>query len=381
MGVKMVQLFNMLGRSPQQSHRAATNLELFFDLVFVVAIAQAAAQLHHGFVEQHFAHATQNYLLVFFSIWWAWMCFSWFASAFDNDDTIYRLLTFSQMVGVLLLAAGIPDAFNQHDWTLGILGFVLMRISLVLLWLRVYFSAQPQNPLRSMAIKQVIGITLCQIGWVLLLLLHGSIGWFVLLILCEVLVPVWAKQKMTPWHAGHIAERYGLLTLIVLGESVLSLSLAVAALDDRPVLFSHLSLMIGSGLVILFSMWWLYFFKPAHELLERSDRQVFAWGYGHYLIFASAAAVGAALAAEVDVLTRNTGMGSVQQGLILGVPLTLFLFGHWYCHERCRLQHGAQHAVYLTSLGLILAVCWLPSSSVWIAAILVGLVIWRERVG
>jgi len=128
-------------------------------------------------------------------------------------------------------------------------------------------------------------------------------------------------------------------------------------------------------------MWWLYFFKPAHELLERSDRQVFAWGYGHYLIFAAAAAVGAALAAEVDVLTRNTGMGNVQQGLILGVPLTLFLFGHWYCHERCRLQHGAQYAVYLASLGLILAVCWLPSSSVWIAAILVGLVIWRERVG
>lgn len=377
----MAQLFSMSGRSPQQSHRAATNLELFFDLVFVVAIAQAAAQLHHGFVEQHFLHATQSYLLVFFSIWWAWMCFSWFASAFDTDDAIYRLLTFSQMVGVLLLAAGIPAAFNQHDWTLGVLGFVLMRISLALLWLRVYFSVPAQDPIRTMAIRQVIGIILCQIGWVLVLLWHAPLPFFVLLILCELSVPVLAKQKMTPWHAGHIAERYGLLTLIVLGESVLGLSLAVAALEDMPRLLSGLSLMIGSGLVILFSMWWLYFFKPAHELLERSDRQVFAWGYGHYVIFAAAAAVGAALAAEVDVLTHKASMGNLQQGLMLGVPLVLFLFGHWYCHERCRLQQMAQHVLYLASLVLILAMCWLPATSVWIALILVGLVIWRERVG
>lgn len=76
----------MLARSPQESHRVASTLELLFDLVFVVAISAAAAQLHHALANGHAAHGVVSYMMVFVSIWWAWMNFSWFASAFDNDD-------------------------------------------------------------------------------------------------------------------------------------------------------------------------------------------------------------------------------------------------------------------------------------------------------
>ena len=78
-------------RSPAESHRTATPLELFFDLWFVVAVAQAANSLHHALADGHAADGVVGYPLVFFAIWWAWMNFTWFASAYDNDDVLYRL--------------------------------------------------------------------------------------------------------------------------------------------------------------------------------------------------------------------------------------------------------------------------------------------------
>jgi len=85
--------------------RAAAPLELFFDLCFVAAVAQAASHLHHDLSQGHLAHALGNYLWVFFAIWWAWMNFTWFASVYDNDDDLYRLLTLVQIAGALVMAA------------------------------------------------------------------------------------------------------------------------------------------------------------------------------------------------------------------------------------------------------------------------------------
>ncbi len=71
-----------------------------------------ADQLHHAIAEDHVADGVVGYLLVFFAIWWAWMNVTWFASAYDTDDVAYRLLTFVQIAGVLVLAAGVPRAFD-----------------------------------------------------------------------------------------------------------------------------------------------------------------------------------------------------------------------------------------------------------------------------
>ena len=84
-------------RSPHEPHRVATPLELFFDLVFVVAIAQAASGLHHAMAKATRAQGLTGYLMVFFAIWWAWMDFTWFASAYDCDDLPYRLTVFVQI--------------------------------------------------------------------------------------------------------------------------------------------------------------------------------------------------------------------------------------------------------------------------------------------
>jgi low temperature requirement protein LtrA len=93
-------------RSPGETHRTATPLELFFDLVFVVAVAQAASALHHGIAEGHAGESVLSYGIVFLAIWWAWMNFTWFATSYDNGDVPYRLLVFVQMTGALIMASG-----------------------------------------------------------------------------------------------------------------------------------------------------------------------------------------------------------------------------------------------------------------------------------
>ncbi len=91
----------MLARDPpDEPHRAASSLELLFDLVFVVAVSQSSGALHHLWEEQHFASGIAAYAMVFFfAIFNAWMNFTWFASAYDTDDWLYRLTVFVQMAG------------------------------------------------------------------------------------------------------------------------------------------------------------------------------------------------------------------------------------------------------------------------------------------
>src|SRR6187200_1451582 len=86
----------MSGRDPDEEHRAATPLELFFDLCFVVAVAAAANQLHHGMIDHPGLLPVRGFALAFFGVWWAWLNFTWFASAFDTDDPPYRFVTLVQ---------------------------------------------------------------------------------------------------------------------------------------------------------------------------------------------------------------------------------------------------------------------------------------------
>ncbi len=92
-------------RAPDEEHRASTPLELFFDLTFVVAVGRAAAALDHELLAGHVRDGLTGFVLMFFAVWWAWMNFTWFASAHDSDDVPHRLLTLVQMAGVLVLSA------------------------------------------------------------------------------------------------------------------------------------------------------------------------------------------------------------------------------------------------------------------------------------
>jgi low temperature requirement protein LtrA len=147
-------------RDSQEHHRAATPLELFFDLVSVIAIAAAAVGLHHAIAEAHAVQGIITFLMAFFTIWWAWMNYTWFASAYDNDDTVFRLLTILIMSGSLTMAAGIDALFKSGDLTMVVIGYVIMRIGMIALWLR----AANNHPLRrATAFTYILGIGIAQV--------------------------------------------------------------------------------------------------------------------------------------------------------------------------------------------------------------------------
>ena len=102
-------------RDPSEPRRTATPLELFFDLISVIAISAAAAGLHHAIADGHAVQGMIRFVLAFFAIWWAWMNYTWFASAYDNGDTLFRLLTMVIMAGALTMAAGISLLFDRLD--------------------------------------------------------------------------------------------------------------------------------------------------------------------------------------------------------------------------------------------------------------------------
>ncbi|MBQ1116004.1 low temperature requirement protein A [Streptomyces sp. C3-3] len=368
----------MPGRDPGEPHRAATSLELLFDLCFVIAVAQASRSLHEALTDGEYATGVLRFALVFFTIWWAWMNFTWFASAYDPDDVPYRLTVLVQITGSLVLAAGVPRAFEEGDLRVITIGYVVLRTALAALWLRAAWSDPARRPT---TLRFAIGVTACQIGWVGLLGLPAAarLPGIVVLIIAEVSVPVWAQSAgMTPWHPRHIAERYELFTLIVLGESIAAATVAVRGAFDQHHGTGSLYAVAAGGLFMAYAMWWLYFSRSAHTLLattHRAHRRRFTWAYGHYLIFASATAEGAGLAAYADHVTRGTDASSLAAGAAVTVPAAVFLITVWAVHLRPHQRTVADGIPYpVAAVGVLLA-AFFPAPALAAGALLAGLAV------
>jgi low temperature requirement protein LtrA len=373
----------LTGRDPQEIGRTSTPLELLFDLTFVVAIAQVSSELHHGLLSGDIGQTIFRYVFVFGAIWWAWMGFSWFASGFDTDDVFYRVMVFVQMTGALVLAAGVPRAFEQNDWLLVLLGYVIMRLAFVVQWLRV---ARDAPECRPGALRYAGGFGILQSLWVILILWSPS--WFVLgfmaLFALELIVPIWAERAShIPFHPEHIAERYGLFTIIVLGEAILSASLAVTALTMEGLTAELLGILLG-GLLTVFVMWWFYFYEPIHDLLT-SRQTVFLWGYGHLPIWAAAAAVGAGLAVAIEQAAGlEVALDAVAAGYAVSVPVAIYVAGSWMLHGYPRMERWTDAAPIVAAVIALLLVPlsgWgVPLGGLVLAALL-GYKLARRRMG
>jgi low temperature requirement protein LtrA len=367
----------MKPRSPDEAHRAATPLELFFDLVFVVAVAQAARELHHGVAEGHAAEAVVSYGMVFFGIWWAWMNFTWFASSYDNDDIPYRLLVFVQMTGALIVASGVEPVFNERDLTFPVIGYVVMRVAGVAQWLR---AAQSDPVHRPAALRYGLGIGLCQIAWIGLLFLPKDvhIAGFIVLVLVELLIPIWAERAaLTPWHAHHIQERYGLFTILVLGEAILSTSMAIQSAANEGFMNAGLMTIIVGGLLIVYAMWWLYFYQPVRNDLMSSMWTAFVWAYGHYFIFAATAAVGAGLAVVIDQVSHHDELSEAGAGMAIALPSAIFVVCLWILQEHPRAKNIVDTLLHPVIAALILLTPFIGQAVPLTGALLVILVIIR----
>jgi low temperature requirement protein LtrA len=322
----------MVARDVDEAHRSATPLELLFDLTLVVAVAQVARELAHDIAEDHLLDGLGVYAMAFFAIWWAWMNFTWFASAYDCDDVGYRLLTLLQMAGVLVLAAGVPAMFEDKDFRAATVGYVVMRIALVAQWLR---AAHGDPERRPTARRYATGVALLQAAWLARLALPEGpafAGFFVLVAL-EMATPWWAERTgTTRWHPHHIAERYGLFTIIVLGESVLAATTAAEGAVSADGLSVALVVTGAGSLALLFALWWVYFLKDSAAGLARHRELAFLWGYGHYVVFASLAAVGAGLEVAAEAIGHEIPASDTLVAMTVAVPVSLFLLVVWALH-------------------------------------------------
>jgi low temperature requirement protein LtrA len=354
----------MRARAADEPHRRASQLELLFDLTFVVAVASLTAQLAHGIAENHLAESILPFLQVFFAIWWAWMNFTWLASAFDTDDAFYRLLTMVQMGGVLLLGAGVPAAFNDGDYLAVTLGFVVMRIGLIAQWLR---AAIEDPASRRTALRYAVGFAVLQLGWVLRLMLQQAgllpgqlqLAAFVTLAVLELTVPLWAERTgHSSWHPHHIAERYGLFAIILLGESVLAASNGVAAALTSRGVSAYLIAVSAASLALLFSLWWLYFLHPAGEALSENRDKSYQWGYWHYAIFAALAALGAGLEVAITVAPMEHQLHGQAfiTGYCVAVPTAVFMGLLWAIHSPLTARPVIRPSVILPAVGTVLAI-------------------------
>src|SRR6476646_9479442 len=107
----------MDGRDPHERHRVATPLELLFDLTFATSFGLAASRLADALAAGRYPAAVLGFGFASFAICWAWINFSWFSSAYDTDDWLFRIVTMVQMVGVLVLATGLPRIFASIERT------------------------------------------------------------------------------------------------------------------------------------------------------------------------------------------------------------------------------------------------------------------------
>lgn len=229
----------------------------------------------------------------------------------------------------------LQQAYRVHlssDFDIIIIGYVIMRLMLILQWVRAA-KADPER--RSTINKYIIGITVVQMGWVFFHFspINFSIYFFLALVLAELSVPFFAeKSGATPWHPHHITERYALLTIIVLGESIIASFNAISDAVRNQAISSELIFLTIGGVIMMFTMWWMYFDRSVHDRLNNHKR-VFIWGYGHYFIFISIASVGAAVAAAVDVAASHSEITHRYEGCIVAVTLITYSFCLWLLHD------------------------------------------------
>lgn len=256
-----------------EGHRAASWLELFFDLVLVVAIAQLAVTLADEATVAGFG----RFLLLFTPVWWAWLGYTMYADRFDTDDLAFRGLTLVGMFGMVALAVDIPGAFRGGSAAFA-LPYAAVRAILILLYARAWRHVPAARPLCAVSIGAFLAGTAL---WLVSLLVPepARFGLWVAALALEGLTPWVARRAMagTPVHASHLPERHALFTIVVLGESLVAVVVGLGGTEwhARPALAA------GLGFLVATALWWIYFTPGATIDIGRSllARNIFIYGH------------------------------------------------------------------------------------------------------
>jgi low temperature requirement protein LtrA len=263
--------------------RRATWLELFFDLVFVVAVAQVGQELAKHPTALGFVH----FAALFVPIWWAWMGFTFYADRFDTDDLVYRVWTLAGMLAVAAFAVNIRAAFGS-GWTAFVGSYVAVRVVLLVLYGRAYRFV-PQA--RGLSTVYLVAFGAGVVLWIAsaLVAAPARYGVWGAALAIELAAPLlgWRAIRHAPVHASHIPERFGLFTIIVLGEAVLAVVVGTAGTSwgIEPSVVAACCFVVAAG------VWWLQFDFVDTSVLKRGLFGL-VYVYAHYPLVLGIAAFG-----------------------------------------------------------------------------------------
>jgi low temperature requirement protein LtrA len=276
---------------------------------------------------------------------------------------------------------------DEHlDTRLMTIGYVIMRLPMVAQWLR----AGRQDPARrALCSKMISTLVVAQAGWVLMILteptMEAAAVVVVLLVGVEVAGPLLAEKLHggSPWHGHHIAERYGLMVIIALGEGLLGGTAALGVLieDGWTVEVAALGL---AGTALTFGVWWTYFVIPHGHLLAGYRTRSFGWGYGHIPLFGAVVAIGAGLHAAAYHLDHHSMLTSTGTVLAVAVPIAAYVACLYLLYATITRTLDPFHMVLLAGsavlLGLAVALAAAGLDMVWCLTVL-ALVPWVTVVG
>ena len=269
-------------RSTERAGRRVTWLELFFDLIFVAAVAQVAEPLRHDYSLNELARLTPLLVL----IWWAWAGHTFFSTRFDTDDAVQRGLTFLQIFAVAVMAANAKDALDSRSSAGFVAAYAVVRVLLV----AQYVRARHLKDARELTLRYIAGHGTAAALWLSSALAPTSARF-----------PLWtvalAIDLGTPWlavshsvkvppDAEHIPERFGLFTLILLGESVVAVMQGMESQEHWPP-EAALSAFLGMGASFLIC-WWYFAGAGASDRRVRTRHDAIRfhlWSYAHFPLY------------------------------------------------------------------------------------------------
>jgi len=363
---------------PTAGERHASWLELFFDLVFVLAVAQVAKML----AEHSDLGGMLKYLALFIPVWWSWVGYTFYADRFETDETAYRILMFSGMLAVAALALCLGNAFSASGDIPFVVCYVLVRAVLIGLYIRAAYYV----PLaRSYCLQFIKGFGIAAGLWLFSLVLPPPARYFVwgAAVLTELLTPFLNMKRVgdLPFDRSHIPERFGLFTIIVLGEAVI----ATANGASQTVWTVPTVATAAIGFAMAAAIWWVNFnFVEDSAVKSRSLFPRFVYLYGHFFIVASIVAIG--IGVEHAIKETSDAHLHLPTLVLLGGGIGVYLAAITVIKlvsENCDLFY-TRIASIAVSLSMILAGQFLPpvvslagfflilASGVWLEAYFAG---------
>jgi len=308
-------------RAGADEHRHASWLELFFDLVFVAVVFQVGEAL----AEHHDAAGFLEFIGVFTIVAWSWMCFTYFGNRFDTDDVPQRVLMSLAMLAVAGLGVAVGDA--SDSWSER---FAIAQVAVHVVLLALYARARLHVPAaRSSIDRYLVGFGLGGVVWLASAMVDTPVRYVLwgAALAIEVATPLlsWGVLARLPVDREHLRERFGLFTIIVLGEAVLAV---VIGTQDARWAAPAISTTVAGFLGVL-ALWWVYFDEQSAASL-RGGRWAFVVAYGHLPLWLGATAYGIGVKLAIEHAEGLAEVPGIRWALAGGAALLLLAIGAFH---------------------------------------------------